>query len=110
VTKKPVILSQAIKAKSSGITQVGTAEEPKIEFPCDYPIKALGDNSVDLKALVIETVKQHAPDLDESRVTLNESSKGTFVSVRFNINATGPDQLKAIHEALMATGHVKMVI
>lgn len=107
--KKPIILSQAIKAQS-GNKQPLAAEEPKIEFPCDYPIKALGNNSVDLKALVIDTVKVYAPDLDERRVTLNESSKGTFVSVRFYINATGPEQLKAIHEALMATGHVKMVI
>lgn len=102
--KKPVILSQP------GKHQLTPGDEPKIEFPCDYPIKALGDNSVDLKALVIKTVQAHAPDLDESRVSLNESSKGTFVSVRFYINATGPDQLKAIHESLMTTGHVKMVI
>lgn len=105
--KKPVILSQS-GGSPSGKLAVG--EEPKIEFPCDYPIKAIGSNSVDLKALVIQIVKEHAPDLDESRVSLNESSKGTFVSVRFHINATGPDQLKAIHEALMATGHIKMVI
>lgn len=109
MNKKPVILSQAIKG-AHGTAQPGSVDEPKIEFPCDYPIKALGSNNVDLKALVIETVKVHAPDLDESKVTLNESSKGTFVSVRFSIYATGPEQLKAIHEALMATGHVKMVI
>ena len=102
--KKPIILSH------SGQNQMTQGDEPKIEFPCDYPIKAIGSNSVDLKMLVIETVRKHAPDLDEGRVTLNESAKGTFVSVRFNINATGPEQLKAIHEDLMSTGHVKMVI
>mgnify|MGYP000482803808 CR=1 FL=1 len=89
---------------------MATPDEAKIEFPCDYPIKAIGNNKIDLKALVIETVKKYAPDLNEARVTLNPSSKGTFVSVRFFIEATGPEQLKSIHEALMATGHVKMVI
>jgi uncharacterized protein len=100
--KKPVILSQE--------TPMAGAEDPKIEFPCDYPIKAIGSNSIDLKALVIEIVRRHAPDLDESRVSLNASSKGTFVSVRFFITATGKPQLKAIHEDLMATGQVKMVL
>jgi len=85
-------------------------EDVKIEFPCDYPIKAIGDNNVDLRALVVQTVKKFAPDLDESRIKLNPSRNGTFVSVRFNIMATGKDQLKLIHEALMATGHVKMVL
>jgi len=89
MVKKPVILSQPGK--------VVPGEEVKIEFPCEYPIKAIGSNSVDLKAIVIDTVRVHASDLDESRVTLNASSKGTFVSVRFIINATGEPQLKAIH-------------
>jgi len=85
-------------------------EEPKIEFPCDYPIKAIGNNDIDLKALVIEVVRKHAPDLDESRIKLNPSRNGTFVSVRFSIQATGKEQLAAIHEALMSTGQVKMVL
>jgi putative lipoic acid-binding regulatory protein len=85
-------------------------DEPKIEFPCDYPIKAIGNNNVDLKALVVETVKLHAPDIDETKVVLNPSRNGTFVSVRFSIQATGPEQLKLIHEALMSTGQVKMVL
>ena len=85
-------------------------EDVKIEFPCDYPIKAIGDNHIDLKSLVLETVKAFAPDISEARMTLNPSRKGTFVSVRFYIMATGEDQLDAIHKALKATGHVKMVI
>jgi len=87
-----------------------SAEAPKIEFPCDYPIKAIGDSGVDFKGLVIDTVKVFAPDIDEKRVTLNPSSKGNFVSVRFFIQATGKEQLELIHKALLATGRVKMVM
>jgi putative lipoic acid-binding regulatory protein len=71
---------------------VAKAEAPKIEFPCDYPIKAIGDSGDDFKALVIETVKTFAPDIDEARVTLNPSAKGNFMSVRFFIEATGKEQ------------------
>lgn len=85
-------------------------EAPKIEFPCDYPIKAIGDNGSDFKELVINTVKTFAPDIDESRVVLNPSAKGNFVSVRFFIEATGKEQLELIHKALLATGRVKMVM
>lgn len=85
-------------------------DAPKIEFPCDYPIKAIGDNGDDFKELVLNVVKEFAPDLDDSRVTLNPSAKGTFVSVRFFIQATGKEQLALIHKALLATGRVKMVM
>lgn len=86
-------------------------DAPKIEFPCEnYPIKVLGRGSDDFKALVIEVVKVHAPDLDIESVTVQDSSKGTFQSVRFSITATGEAQLADLHNALKATGRVTMVI
>lgn len=85
-------------------------DAPKIEFPCDYPIKVIGDNGDDFQSLVIDTVRAVAPDLEDGCITLNPSRNGTFVSVRFVIRATGVEQLKVLHEALMATGRVKMVI
>lgn len=83
---------------------------PKIEFPCDYPIKAIGSNHVDLKEIVLEIVRIHAPDVDDSMVVLNPSRNGTFVSVRFSIFATGEAQLKLIHQDLIASEHIKMVL
>lgn len=83
---------------------------PKIEFPCDYPIKAIGSNNVDLKTVVLDIVRFHAPDIDSSTIVLNPSRNGTFVSVRFSIFASGAEQLKAIHEDLIASEHVKMVL
>lgn len=86
-------------------------EPPKIEFPCEnYPIKVIGDNGDDFATLVIGVVQRFAPDFDHNTVSLNPSRNGTFVSVRLSITATGPDQLKNIHESLKATGRVKMVL
>jgi hypothetical protein len=83
---------------------------PKIEFPCDYPIKAIGVNHVNLKSIVLDIVRIHAPDIDDSLVVLNPSRNGTFVSVRFSIFATGEQQLKCIHQDLIASEHIKMVL
>ncbi|MGB0466101.1 MAG: YbeD family protein [Pontibacterium sp.] len=86
-------------------------EAPKIEFPCEnYPIKVVGRGGDDFKGFVVEMVQVHAPDLDISQVTVQDSRKGTFQSVRFSITATGESQLRALHKALMATGRVTMVI
>lgn len=86
-------------------------EPPKIEFPCpDYPIKAVGVNSDNFREHVIEIVQIHVPDFDVQTVTVQDSRNGTFQSVRFRITAQGVEQLKALHESLMASDHIKMVI
>lgn len=85
-------------------------DPPKIEFPCDYPIKVLGLSSDNYHALILEVFELHAPGFDRDSIVAKASKKGTFTSLNITITATGPEQLKALHEGLMATGQVKMVI
>ena len=85
-------------------------EPPRIEFPCDYPIKVLGRSSDAFHGIVIEVFERHAPGFDQSSIQVRDSAKGTFTSLTITITATGKDQLRALHEDLMATGHVQMVI
>lgn len=84
---------------------------PKIEFPCaDYPIKVLGDAGNLLHTLVIEVMERHAPDFDQTRITVAESSKGRYQSITVWITATGEDQLRAIHTDLRVSPATKMVL
>lgn len=85
-------------------------DPPKIEFPCDYPIKVLGRSGEGFEATVIEVFENHAPEFCRETITTNVSSKGTFSSMTITITATGVDQLDALHKGLLATGIVKMVI
>ncbi len=86
-------------------------QPPKIEFPCEnYLIKVLGDAGPELHSLVIEVMERHAPGFDQTRITVNESSKGRFQSVTVWITATGEPQLRAIHEDLRIHRLVKMVM
>ena len=93
------------------MSDVGAPEEaPKIEFPCDYPIKVMGDAAPDFHELVVEVMSRHAGNISEDRVKIRASSKGTYLSVTVTIIATGRPQLEAIFEDLKATGRVKMVL
>ncbi|MEM1110949.1 MAG: DUF493 domain-containing protein [Pseudomonadota bacterium] len=85
-------------------------EAPKIEFPCDYPIKVMGRSHENFRALVEDIFERHAPGYARDTIKTRTSAKGTFTSLTITITATGPDQLKALHEDLMATGQVQMVI
>ena len=85
-------------------------EPPKIEFPCEYPIKVLGRAGEDFESVILEVFERHAPGFDEERITVRASSKGTFTAMTVIITATGTTQLEALHEDLLATGMVQMVI
>lgn len=86
-------------------------QPPKIEFPCEnYPIKVLGEAGQELHELVIDVMERHAPGFDQTRITINESSKGRFQSLTVWITATGEPQLKAIHEDLRIHKRIKMVM
>ncbi len=85
-------------------------EAPKIEFPCDYPIKVMGRSSDTFESTILEVFESHAPGFDQQTVVAKISSKGTFTSLTITITATGPEQLEALHQDLLATGLVSMVI
>lgn len=90
--------------------QLDGQEPPKIEFPCDYPIKVMGRNVTQFRPLILEVFERHAPGFDEAAITVRDSRKGTFLAMTIVITATGPIQLDALHKDLLATGLVNMVL
>ena len=85
-------------------------EPPKIEFPCQYPIKVLGSSGENFESTILDVVETHAPGFDRETITMKVSRKGTFSSITIVITAAGPVQLDELHKGLLATGIVKMVI
>ena len=85
-------------------------EPPKIEFPCDYPIKVLGEANSEFIEHVLAVMDQHAPGFDRNRVSVRDSSKGRWQSVSLNITATGKPQLEQIFKSLKESPKVKMVL
>ena len=85
-------------------------EPPKIEFPCDYPVKVMGVSGPQFDVTVLEIFERHAPGVDHSRISIKASRKGTFTSMTVFITATGQPQLESLHQELMASGLVKMVL
>jgi hypothetical protein len=85
-------------------------ERPQIEFPCEYPIAVMGEAAPDFQALVEGIVELHAPGFPRDRTTVRTSGGGRYASVRVNIIATGEPQLRALFEALKASGRVQWVL
>ncbi|WP_189443068.1 HP0495 family protein [Salinicola rhizosphaerae] len=83
---------------------------PKIEFPCDYSIRIVGDAADDFVEAVSDVVERHAPGFDRASVKLSDSRNGRFQSLRVMVHATGEAQLDALFQDLKATGRVHMVL
>ena len=92
------------------IRQPVAKEPPKITFPCDYPLKVVGDAADDFPATVCQVIVRHAPDFDETTLEVVDSRNGRFQSVRVTIVATGEQQLSQLFNELKATGRVHMVV
>ena len=82
----------------------------RIEFPCDYPIKVIGETQQHSIEQIIEVVRCHAPEVTPERVSSKLSREGNYQSIRITIVATGEAQLKALHTDLTALPSVRMVL
>ncbi len=85
-------------------------KESLLEFPCDFPIKAMGEASYGFDALIVGVVRQHVPDLNEGAVAVRESRNGKYLSVTVNIRATSQQQLDDIYVELSGHERVLMVL
>jgi|TARA_B110000503_G_scaffold2295_1_gene3030 uncharacterized protein len=83
---------------------------PKIEYPCDYPIKVLGEAGPNLYRLVTAIIEVYSPGFDQSKITIRNSKNGTFQAITVIITATSVDQLQSLFDDLKINPLVKMVI
>jgi uncharacterized protein len=85
-------------------------DAPKIEFPCEYPLWIIGDSRPLFQEEVLAIVREHVAEVRESSVNARHSRDGSYCSVRVSIVATGEQQLKTLHAALLAQPAVRMVL
>ncbi len=85
-------------------------EAPRIEFPCDYPIKVIVHAVEDLEVLVLAVFERHTGQVSPQKLKSQPSSKGNYVSITVTIEAMGEDQLSQIFLDLKAITSVKMVL
>jgi len=83
-------------------------EAPGFEFPCAYPIKAMGHDDGMFHEVVLEIIRRHCDKVDETSLRTRASSRGKYVSVTVVIEAGSREQLDAIYDDL--TAHEKVLM
>lgn len=89
---------------------MGSDKGSMIEFPCEFPIKAMGLSEHDIRSIATKIVVRHAPDLDATSVTIRPSKDNKYISVTITITAISRDQLDAIYHELTACEQIIMAL
>ena len=84
--------------------------ETLLEFPCRFPIKAMGRADDAFQAIVTHIVRTHAELWPGEPVRSNPSRNGNYLSVTLVVRATSQAQLDAIYQELTDSPDVLMAL
>lgn len=86
------------------------AEPPRLQFPCEYPIKVVARTVPDLRQVLDEVFARLAGPGALDRVSERPSGQGNFVSVTYVIEAQSEAQISALFQQLKLCESVMMVL
>ena len=89
---------------------MGDVKETKIEFPCDYPIKVIGEAVPDFLEQVVAIVRTYDDTLTSDRLTERDSRKGNYRSITMQVHVVSEAQLQPMFLELKAVAAVRMVL
>ena len=80
------------------------------DFPCDYPIKAMGPNTPEFAQNITDLIKQHAPEVSANSVNCKVSSTGKYQSVTVLVYALSKEHLINIYKDINGVADVKWTL
>ncbi len=86
------------------------SEDSLLEFPCDFPLKIMGERRDDFTQTVVDIVLRHAPDFRAETVEMRVSGTGKYLSVTCTVRAESRAQLDALYRELSGHPMVKVVL
>ncbi|GAB7564295.1 YbeD family protein [Methylobacillus methanolivorans] len=89
---------------------VPSDQETLIEFPCDFPIKVMGEAHEEFANLILNVIQQHLPEFDATRIEMRASTGGKYVSLTCTVLVQSKPQLDDIYRSLTSHPKVKYVL
>ncbi len=77
-------------------------DRPRLEFPCHFPLKAIGKGPDDFEALVLSIVRRHVGELAAGASSTRLSGGGKYLAVTVTFVAESQAQLEALYGELGA--------
>jgi putative lipoic acid-binding regulatory protein len=86
------------------------APPPLIEFPCEFPIKVMGETHDTFAQTMIALIQTILPAFNASNVEMRASSAGKYISLTCTVYVESQQQLDDIYRLLSAHPLVKYTL
>jgi uncharacterized protein len=83
---------------------------PRLQYPCDYPIKVMARASPELRVTLDAIMARHGGPTALAKVTERPSKQAHYVGVTYVIQAQGEAQIAALFAELKTCPAVLVVI
>lgn len=80
------------------------------QFPCDFPIKVMGEAREDFVATIRNLLESQVGPLTDDRIEVRGSSSGRYTSVTLTVVAHSRDQLDQLYLSLTSHPWVKVAL
>lgn len=85
-------------------------EESLIQYPCQFPIKVMGQQADGFVEAIAVVARQFDPSFDATTIEQRPSSGGRYLGLTITITATSRDQLDEVYRTLSTHPMVKVVL
>jgi putative lipoic acid-binding regulatory protein len=84
-----------------------TSKPALIDFPCDFPIKVMGEMQDGFADTIIGLIQTVQPTFTAAHVSMRASSGGKYISLTCLVHVASQDQLDAVYRLISAHPLVK---
>jgi len=86
-------------------------QETLLEFPCQFPLKAMGEYPDSFAQVVLTIVQRHIGEhVTEQDIKQRPSKNGKYLAVTVTFEAHSKQQLDDLYRELHAHSHVKYLL
>ncbi len=83
---------------------------PLIDFPCDFPIKVMGETQDAFAETIIALIQTIVPAFNAAHIEMRASSGGKYISLTCTVHVVSQAQLDDIYRLLSAHPLVKFAL
>jgi putative lipoic acid-binding regulatory protein len=80
---------------------------PLIDFPCDFPIKVMGEMQDSFAQTIIDLIQTKEPTFNASKIEMRASSGGKYISLTCTVHVNSQAHLDDIYRSISAHPLVK---
>lgn len=83
---------------------------PLIDFPCEFPIKVMGETQDTFSQTIIDLIQQIVPSFNASHIEMRASSGGKYISLTCTVHVISQAQLDDVYRLISAHPLVKFAL